>query len=182
MEFGHYNDSSVEMAVELVNSEPLLGEPDDLADVDQLRDFVARHLPSWREPVAEADVADVHRVRGTLRSAFLAENAEQAARLLNGLLIGAAAVPQLDDHDGWHLHVKAAKPGLANHIAAVAALGVAMVVAEHGVARLGLCSSDTCIDAFVDTTKNRSRRYCSEGCANVSAVRKHRQRARSRQP
>lgn len=180
MDFGHYNAASVEMAVELVNSQPLLGDSDDLADVDQLRDFVARHLPSWTGEVRKADLTGVHRVRGVLRSAFLAQSEREAAELLNGLLADAGALPQLDDHEGWHLHVRAAKPGLANHIASIAAMGMAMVVAEHGVERLGVCGSDTCIDAFVDTTKNRSRRYCSDGCANVSAVRKHRQRAKAK--
>lgn len=181
MRFGHYSDPSVELAVELVNSEPLLGDPDDLSSVDQLRTFVERHVPSYNGAITARDLAQVHEIRGMLREAFVAETEAEAVELLNGLLARVGARPQLDDHDGrWHLHVVASQPGIAALLAAVAATGVALVVAEHGLERLGVCASQTCIDAFVDTTKNRSRRYCCEGCANVSAVRSHRARASGR--
>lgn len=180
MDFGGYTDACVLLAVDLVNSEPLAGDPDDLADVEQLRAFVAEHLPSWDGPVTQTDLTAIREMRGVLRQAFLAQSASDAAALLNGLLDRVGSQFRLDDHDGrWHLHVVAAQPGVAAALIAIAATGMAMVVADHGVSRFGVCASETCIDSFVDHTKNRSRRYCCEGCANVSAVRKHRARSSS---
>jgi predicted RNA-binding Zn ribbon-like protein len=56
-------------------------------------------------------------------------------------------------------------------------MGLAMLVVDFGPTRLGICSSDRCHNAFVDTSPNRSRRYCSDRCssrANVAAYRARR--------
>lgn len=43
------------------------------------------------------------------------------------------------------------------------------------------CASDACGWLFVDTTRNRSRRWCDmRGCGNRAKVRRHRSRARCR--
>ncbi|KAB8184314.1 hypothetical protein FH608_048385 [Nonomuraea phyllanthi] len=98
---------------------------------------------------------------------------EQAAvARLNALLVRYPVRPQLTDHDGrgWHLH-------LAEDDAARSAMGLASVVAELGVDRLGRCLEPRCGQAFLDTSSNRSRRYCSPRCAsraNVAAFRARR--------
>nr|WP_264674235.1 CGNR zinc finger domain-containing protein [Nocardioides lijunqiniae] len=46
-----------------------------------------------------------------------------------------------------------------------------------GPSRLGVCEAAPCDHVFVDTSPNRSRRYCSERCssrANVAAYRARR--------
>ena len=63
-------------------------------------------------------------------------------------------------------------------MAVVTAMGLTAVVAEYGLNRLGVCSSDTCRDVFVDTSRNRSRRHCSTTCATREHVAAHRQRKR----
>jgi len=43
-----------------------------------------------------------------------------------------------------------------------------------GPTRLGVCAAERCINVYVDTSPNQSRRYCSERCssrANVAAYR-----------
>ena len=53
-------------------------------------------------------------------------------------------------------------------------LGLASVVCELGPTRLGVCSAAPCTNAYVDTSPNQSRRYCSDRCssrANVAAYR-----------
>ena len=53
---------------------------------------------------------------------------------------------------------------------------VASHVAEHGVARLGICASDPCRCAYVDRTRGRTRRYCCTLCNDRAAARAYRRR------
>jgi predicted RNA-binding Zn ribbon-like protein len=53
-------------------------------------------------------------------------------------------------------------------------MGLAVRVTELGVERFGVCQAAPCLGVFIDTSTNRSRRYCSERCvsrANVTAFR-----------
>jgi predicted RNA-binding Zn ribbon-like protein len=54
-------------------------------------------------------------------------------------------------------------------------MGLSVVLIEGGYERFGTCSSTTCEDVFVDTSRNRSRRHCSVLCTtreNVAAYRR----------
>lgn len=51
------------------------------------------------------------------------------------------------------------------------------VLLEADLSRVGECDSDTCGFLFLDTTKNRSRRWCDTRiCGNRARVRRHRRR------
>ncbi|WP_043624313.1 CGNR zinc finger domain-containing protein [Nonomuraea candida] len=116
---------------------------------------------------------ELRRLRDELAAVFDAASDERAvAERLNALLARYPVRPQLSDHDGhrWHLH-------LAEDPAATAVMGLAAVVAELGADRLGRCRDPRCGLAFLDTSSNRSRRYCSARCAsraNVAAFRARR--------
>jgi predicted RNA-binding Zn ribbon-like protein len=61
-------------------------------------------------------------------------------------------------------------------------MGLAVHLTEHGVARLGICQAAPCRNAYLDTSTNRSRRYCSDRCAtraNVAAYRARKREAAS---
>ena len=63
---------------------------------------------------------------------------------------------------------------MADQYAVGAVMGLATIVTDLGVDRLGLCQAPPCRRAYLDTSSNRSRRYCSERCAsraNVAAYR-----------
>ncbi|MEV4174417.1 CGNR zinc finger domain-containing protein [Nonomuraea sp. NPDC049709] len=117
--------------------------------------------------------SELRGLRDELTAVFDAAGDERAvAERLNALLDRYPVRPQLSDHDGrgWHLH-------LAEDPAATAVMGLAAVVAELGVDRLGRCREPHCGLAFLDTSSNRSRRYCSARCAsraNVAAFRARR--------
>ncbi|MFG1710643.1 CGNR zinc finger domain-containing protein [Nonomuraea sp. M3C6] len=114
-------------------------------------------------------------LRDELAAVFDAADDERAAvELLNALLVRYPVRPQLTDHDGrgWHLH-------LAEDSAASAVMGLAAVVAELGVDRLGRCRDPRCERAFLDTSTNRSRRYCSARCASRANVAAFRARQRN---
>jgi len=60
----------------------------------------------------------------------------------------------------------------------VAGLGLARLLAEDGVARLGRCAAPSCRRAFAGGLRNHPRRYCSPACANRSRVAAFRARRR----
>ncbi|MEW9555726.1 CGNR zinc finger domain-containing protein [Nonomuraea sp. NPDC050783] len=114
------------------------------------------------------------RLRQELAAVFDAAGDERAVvARLNALLVRYPVRPQLSAHDGrpWHLH-------LAEDPAATAVMGLAAVVAELGADRLGRCREPHCGRAFLDTSSNRSRRYCSARCASRANVAAHRARRR----
>ena len=56
----------------------------------------------------------------------------------------------------------------------LAAYGLASLVAEHGLGRLGMCAADDCTAVFADTSSQGSRRYCTRTCSTRQNVRRHR--------
>ena len=87
--------------------------------------------------------------------------------------------PYIAGHDSqsWHLHVSDRASSVADLLVAEALMGLAVVVCDFGATRPGVCQASGCDDVFVDTSPNRSRRYCSERCssrANVAAYRARR--------
>ena len=57
-------------------------------------------------------------------------------------------------------------------------MGLAFHLTAHGVDRLGLCEAAPCRNAYLDTSTNRSRRYCSDRCATRANVAAYRARKR----
>lgn len=176
--FTNYRDEAAGLAAALVNTVGSITGTDYMSDLGSFRDFlVSNGLEADR--VTEKDLEGAHAVRDGLRRVFLASSDEDVAVALNELLARAGARPEVTVHDGvWHLHYVDEKAPIADRLAIVAAMGLATVVAELGRERLGLCGADDCKDVFVDTSRNRSRRYCTDTCAtrmNVAAYRARKQ-------
>lgn len=113
----------------------------------------------------------------TLREVFACADSgreQEAVDLLNALLIRYPVRPQIAAHDGegWHLHLSEEDGQLAGAVIGLAALGVD---------RLGVCAAGSCERVFIDTSSNRSRRYCSDRCASRENVAAYRARRRSGQ-
>ncbi len=184
MDFGHYSDEAAATAVDLVNS---LGTPSGreyLGDPDALRQFMHDHDLQPPRSITKRDVREVHEVRAKLRRAFEAPDEAAAASTLNELLTEAGTLPHVTNHDnsGWHFHYVPASAPIAHRIAAVAAMGLATVMCEFGKERLGICSASPCRDVFVDTSRNRSRRYCNETCSSRANVAAYRARHKAASP
>lgn len=197
VELADYSD----LAVRLVNTEqPGLGE-DTLTSVAAVRRLVGPGRPANR--ATEADVSRLKAVRTRLRAVFTAawEGDElRAVDLLNALLMEYPASPQISRHaartpggsggGSWHLHLAdqgvtagtATTAGSATNTAAgytaLACTGLAFHLTGWGVDRLGICGAEPCRNAFVDTSTNRSRRYCSDRCATRANVAAYRARKR----
>jgi predicted RNA-binding Zn ribbon-like protein len=58
-------------------------------------------------------------------------------------------------------------------------MGLAMALLDLGADRFGSCVDPRCRGVFIDTSRNRSRRYCSDRCASRANVAAHRERQRS---
>jgi predicted RNA-binding Zn ribbon-like protein len=59
-------------------------------------------------------------------------------------------------------------------------MGLAMAFLDLGADRFGTCADPRCGGGvFIDTSRNRSRRYCSDRCASRANVAAHRERHRS---
>ena len=179
MNFEGYNAASLTAAVELVNSHNPASGRDDLPDEEALTRFLQRRPGRYPEEVTPEDLRDIKRLRAQLRSVFEAHAESEAAEVLNGLLEQAQALPRLTSHDGdpWHLHYTTDGTALGRRLAAETAMALAVVITDEGFDRLRTCCSDDCNDAFVDVSKNRSRRYCSpQVCGNRASVAAYRAR------
>ena len=175
MLFAHDTEVSLNASAALVNT--ARGGREELPDVATLDRFVA----SWRWTGSrthdQRELDQVRQLRPVL--ARLWEMTEdEAANLVNTLLRGAGALPQLVKHDGWDYHIHATRPEapLADRMAVDAAMAFADVIRAGELTRLRVCAAADCDDMVVDLSKNRSRRFCGLTCANRVNVAAYRSR------
>jgi predicted RNA-binding Zn ribbon-like protein len=172
-------DRLTRLAVDLVNL------PRDRLDAVGLGRFLVDHGEAGPIDLTQRDVEQLTHVRAELAELFdaatAAATADEVAHRVNRLLDRAQTPPRLSNHDGtaWHLHITADDTPWADWLAAAAGLGLARLLAEDGVARLGRCAARTCQRAFAGGLRNHPRRYCSPTCANRSRVAAFRARRRS---
>lgn len=181
MNFSHYTDKSVELAMDLVNTFDIPYQTDDLSDVEALERFLAEH--EMDDKVNEKDLARVRGLRTDLRRVFEAQTDKEAAEILNRLLVEAGAVPRISAHNDSpiHMHFEPVGASVSDELAATTAMALAVVLCDFGRERLGVCASDSCRFAFIDVSKNRRKQYCGDKCAtreNVAAYRARRREAK----
>ncbi|WP_329407989.1 CGNR zinc finger domain-containing protein [Streptomyces sp. NBC_00704] len=180
----HDTRCALDAVVDLVNTAPEDGTtPDALPDVAALEDFVRRHAISDVGVLSEFDLSGVRRIRGRFAGIFAATDPHVAAGVINDLVAAAGTTPRLTDHDGydWHVHYFAPGASIADHLAADCGMALAFFVVAGEQERLRRCEAPDCRRAFVDLSRNRSRRYCdSRTCGNrlhVAAYRARRKEA-----
>lgn len=184
MELASYSD----FALRLVNSEQPSRGKDTLTSVDAVRELFGVNQSAARR-ATDADVTRFRSVRARLRAVFEAADAGDArlaVDLLNSLLLEFPVSPQISGHDAldeeghprWHMHLADHPSNATAGYAAIAAMGLAFHLTEHGADRLGLCQAPPCRNAYLDTSTNRSRRYCSDRCATRANVAAYRARKR----
>ncbi|MDB1087556.1 CGNR zinc finger domain-containing protein [Streptomyces sp. ACA25] len=187
MELTYYSD----FAVRLVNTEEPARGADRLTSVEAVRELFGAGRHGARR-AGEADVTRLRGVRNRLRAVFTAAadgDEAGAVDLLNALLLEYPVSPQISGHDQldekgkprWHLHLAEHPSSATAGYAAIACMGLAFQLTDLGVDRLGVCEAFPCRNAFIDTSTNRSKRYCSDRCAtraNVAAYRARKRRER----
>ena len=156
--------------------------------------LVSNPAPSARDLAAVLASYDVHQPRPTaaqvralgpwaerLRAVFAAATGPAKAELADALLLAADCRPRLIRHGSgqpFHLHYVAAGAGLPARVRALTAAGVAHAIDDGAGHRLRVCGRDGCGAAFVDTSRNGRRQFCSVRCANQVNVARHRLRQR----
>ncbi|MFF7456009.1 CGNR zinc finger domain-containing protein [Kitasatospora sp. NPDC008115] len=184
MELASYAD----LAVRLVNTEEPERGTDSLTSVDAVRGLFTDSARA-RDLADESDLPRLRAVRTRLRGVFEAAAEGEEVRsvdLLNSLLMEFPVSPLVSGHDyldeagrpRWHLHLADNSPTATAHFSAVACMGLAVHLTELGADRLGICQAAPCRNAYLDTSTNRSRRYCSDRCATRANVAAYRARKR----
>jgi len=177
----HDTRCALDRVVDLVNSAPQVEGREALADVADLRGFVERHQVSEVGRLSAADVDAVHAIRARFARVFAANDDLPAVSELNSMIAEAGTTPRLTDHDGyaWHVHYFAPGASLADHLAADCGMALSFLIITGERERLRHCEAPDCRHAFVDLSRNRSRRYCdSRTCGNRLHVAAYRARRR----
>jgi predicted RNA-binding Zn ribbon-like protein len=120
-----------------------------------------------------------------LREVFEAPAVPAKAELADALLVAADCRPRLVSHGAgqpFHLHYAPVRTGLAPRVRALTAAGLAHMVDSGWGARLRTCDRAGCGVAFLDTSRNGRRHFCSVRCANQVNVASHRRRQRALAP
>ncbi|RZU34140.1 CGNR zinc finger domain-containing protein [Blastococcus saxobsidens] len=176
MDYDTYGSSAVELAIALANA--------DLDPDDGVSAFLTSH-DEWFTPGTSLDLTpgEVDEAAATarlVRAVALAETQDDVLSRLNELLALARPRPYATDHDGeLHLHYARPDAPVLEQLTTTVAMGLSQVVVQHGWQRLGVCSAEGCDDVYVDTSRNASRRYCSNTCASRSTVAAYRARQKA---
>lgn len=177
MNYDTYGSNAVELAIHLANT-------DRDGDPGWAGAFLRAH-DEWFTPETALDLtpAETRRAGATaelVRAVAVAASQEEVIARLNELLALARPHPYATDHDGeLHLHFARPDAPVLEQLTTTVAMGLSQVVAQHGWQRLGVCSAEGCDDVYVDTSRNASRRYCSNTCASRSSVAAYRARRKA---
>jgi predicted RNA-binding Zn ribbon-like protein len=172
--------TDLDLVVLLVNSlDQLEDPPDRLTDLAWFRAVVA---DVGRDDIARSlrprDLTGLRELRESLQAVFDVTSDDEAARLLNSMLLKVSAVPVLvESPSGLELQVAPGKRGLAALSARLPA-ALAAQVAQRGLGRLGTCAARPCQCVFVDRTRAETRRFCCSACNDRAAAQLYRQRKR----
>jgi predicted RNA-binding Zn ribbon-like protein len=176
MDYDTYGSGAVELAIDLANAQ--------LEASAAVSDFLHAH-DEWFSPgtpleISDRDTAALARTARLIRAVAVAGSQDEVIERLNELLGLARPRPYATDHDGeLHLHYARADASALEQVTTTVAMGLSQVVVQHGWQRLGVCSAEGCDDVYVDTSRNASRRYCSNTCASRSTVAAYRARRKA---
>ncbi|MGY1594780.1 CGNR zinc finger domain-containing protein [Geodermatophilus sp. SYSU D00965] len=176
MDYDTFGSSAVELAIDLANT--------DRTDPQWAAAFLRAH-DEWFEPgtatelTAEQD-AQAATTADLVRAVAVAGSQAEVIERLNALLALASPQPYATDHDGeLHLHYARPEAPVLEQLTTTVAMGLSQVVVQHGWQRIGVCTAEGCDNVYVDTSRNASRRYCSNTCASRSTVAAYRARRKA---
>ena len=167
MTYVDYLGNVTRFAVELVNRDGLLGP-------DGQEMFEQHHVAT---PDAERLRPLLKLIREALQQIVDGAPAEAVSTLLRRY----PPDMHLSDHDGAALpHLHFARDGLepVRWIGQTVAATLAHVATGDPGLTLGSCAAEGCQDFFVDQSRNRTRRFCSNTCASRTTVAAYRARSR----
>jgi predicted RNA-binding Zn ribbon-like protein len=168
---------AVEAVVELTNAGT---DPDAIRGVLVARRYTgaAEASPADLEAVAVA-FAPVARLARSLPDTDLGT----AVAGCNELLAAREVRPSIQTHDGTpiHIHWTERSAPFADQVVTDMVMALAHTLCDTGVDRFGTCGATDCAHLFFDTTRNHSRRFCTDPkCASRTHTAEHRARQRAR--
>jgi predicted RNA-binding Zn ribbon-like protein len=176
------DDGSIALAVELANSwdpDTYFSDPGLRQGLDDLRGLLRRHDDPRASSIRQRDLDDAHVLRANLRRAFEARDERRAVDALNYVIKESNASPQLErTRERWEYAFHSSDSDPVSELAMKAGLALLDVIRTMGWERLGLCSAPPCLSVYVDLSKNRSRKYCSQNCADRMNQAAYRRRQR----
>jgi predicted RNA-binding Zn ribbon-like protein len=172
----------VSLAVELVNTISVLRDPQDfLTDLDHLRRFF-RYVgaSAAADAATEGDLQPVRELRERIREIMDCRDERTAASLLAGLALELDVRPGLVATESGRWEIRhGPNPNDGPAFAGPSAVyGLMELLTAGRWDRIGRCAGTPCRCVYVDRTRNRSRRYCDDVCADrVNQARTRRRRA-----
>ncbi len=178
MTFTYDTEVALTAAAALVNTARNGSEA--LPDQAALEAFVVAERWSGNRTGDQKELRQVRELRPTLRR-FWELDEPGCVELVNRLLRAERALPQLVKHDHWDWHLHATQPDapLASRMSVEAAMAMVDVIRQHELSRLRVCEGVDCDAVLVDLSRNRSKRYCDDGCGNRANVAAYRARRRA---
>ncbi len=166
MLYGDYIGNVTRLAVELANTGTL----------DEHGELVAAFFTE--HGVTSPPGGDYGELPDLVRTA-LAQSVDGAAPgAVQRLLRDYPPEMHLSDHDGgWHIHFSRNGTPAERWAGQLIAAQLALVAAGDPAVTLGRCAAAGCGNYFVDQSRNRTRRFCSNACASRTTVAAHRARA-----
>jgi predicted RNA-binding Zn ribbon-like protein len=178
--FAHDTEIALAAAAALVNTDPGAGSGEDtLTTEQQLVTFLDEARWSGSRVGDRAELDAVRALRPRLREMWRLEEDELVAAV-NQVLSDSGALPQLVDHDGigWHIHAVPQEAPVVTRMIVEAAMAFTDVIRSGELDRLKDCAADDCDNIVLDLSRNRSKRFCEDGCGNRENVRAYRDRLR----
>lgn len=182
MIFSHDTEEALLSGAALVCTATSAGDgSDELLDAEQFEQFVQRWQWTGSRGYDEDERRAVRALRPTLAALWECSTEDEAVLLVNTWLLEGRALPQLVRHDGWGYHLHATSPNapLATRWMVEVAMAMVDVVRAGELSRLRFCAAEDCNGVLVDLSKNRSRRFCENGCGNRTNVAAYRARRRA---
>ncbi|WP_205650639.1 CGNR zinc finger domain-containing protein [Actinoplanes solisilvae] len=167
MHYVDYIGNLTRLAVEIVNGDP----PSDLRT-----EMFRQH------GIAEPDTERLALLLPALGDAVRAAARGGPIDPINTLLARHPPVIQVNDHGGRgspHIHFAHNGEDAVAWLGRSCAAALAYVICGDPAVKIGRCQATTCGRFFVDDSRNRTRRFCSNACASRTTVAAHRARRRA---
>jgi predicted RNA-binding Zn ribbon-like protein len=174
--------AEADLLVAFVNTRDLEEGTDEIGDPERLRDWVEERTGEYLPAPDEESLTRVLELRESLRALLRTNNGgETDARVLGPLREAAerSRYRTTLSADG-ELTLAPARADLSGFEARLL-LAIERLQAQGVWLRLKACTDEGCQWAFLDTTRNRSRTWCSmEECGNREKTRRYRARGRGK--
>ncbi|MEO3825718.1 CGNR zinc finger domain-containing protein [Actinomadura sp. B10D3] len=167
MRYVAYIGNLTRLAVELVNAD----EPSELR-----REFFRQHH------IADPDPGELEGLLGSLREAVAAVAGAGPIAPVNLLLERFPPAIHISEHDGEgrpHLHFAPDGEEPVTWLGRSCAAALAHAICGDPEVAVGRCRAEGCARFYVDDSRNRSRRFCSNTCASRTTVASHRARRKA---